>query len=181
MKKILGLASTLLAFGAVMPANAVVPSHTVTFAATVQNNCNIAGTPSIVAGTGFAAGFSQTASTFNVNVTGSTANMTSGELSLGTVTCSGTQMKITLTPNGWIKTGAGGSTREIAYSAYVKNGSSSIGSGAPLVSSAGGPNPGFVNFTGSTLDLRLEINTQTTNNLVAGTYAGTLVLSVDPI
>lgn len=175
MKKIIMLSAAAIGLAALTPAKAASPFHTVTLSATIPTSCTVTGTPTVVSGA--FSGASQLSSAFTVNVTGTTANVTSGELSVGTINCTSSQMKVTLTPDGWIRNGGS----EITYSAYLKNGSTILNSGNALVTSGSGTGPKFVNFTGTTLNLGLQISTNQATSLVAGTYTGTLAISVDPI
>jgi hypothetical protein len=177
MKKLLGLASALVGLATLTPAYAAPPFHTVTMSATVQNNCTVGGSASAISGA-FSAVTAST-SNFAVDVTGTTANATSGELALGTITCTSPQMRITLTPSGWIKPTAG--TPEITYSAYLKNGTQDLNSGNSLINSAVGTGPKNVVFNGTTLALRLAITTNQATSLIAGSYTATLAISVDPV
>jgi hypothetical protein len=176
MKNLLALAGALAGVAALTPANAAPSFHTVTLSATIPSTCTVGGTAWATSGA-FSA-VTQTASTFTVGVTGTTANATAGELALGTITCTSSQMRLTLTPDGWIRRTGGG---EITYSAYLKNGTTDLNGGNAMINSASGTGAKSVNFTGTSVNLNLQINTNQTASLPAGSYAGTLAISVDPI
>lgn len=151
-------------------------THNVTLGATVLGACSISGSASVVSGPFSSA--TQQSSTFAVNVTGSTANATSGELTIGTIACNSSAMKLTVSaPNGWIKRSSG--VGEITYSAYLKDGSTTLNGGNPFISSAMGTGPKDVILSAGSVNLGLLINTQLTTGLAAGTYSGTLAVSVD--
>jgi hypothetical protein len=152
-------------------------THNVTLGATVLGACTISGNASVVSGA-FAASPTQQSSIFTVGVTGSTASATTGELSIGTISCNSSTIKLTVSaPNGWIKRSSG--PGEITYSAYLKDGSSTLNGGNAFISSALGTGPKVVTHAGSSLNLGLLISTQQATGLSAGSYSGALEVSVD--
>ena len=175
IKALLGM-SCLVFAGAATQSIAAPINHNVIFGAVVQGSCSLSGTPS---GTGAFSAVSQAASTFTVGVTGSTANPTTGELALGTITCNSASMKVTLTPDGWIRRASG--PGEITYSAYVKNGTTDLNGGNPFVHSGGGTPPKTVNVSLSSIALNLLIQTNQATTLPAGNYSGLLAVSIDSL
>jgi hypothetical protein len=169
----LSLIAALFAF----PTNAAPITHTVNLGAVVQGSCSISGSANVTSGA--FSNVSQSSSTFTVDVSGSNASPTNGELAIGVITCNSSSMKVSVTPNGWIKTSGG--TGEITYSVYLKNGSTTLNSGNPVISSAMGTGTKNVTVSSSTLNLGLVINTNAATNLPAGNYTGTLTLSIDAI
>jgi len=157
--------------------NAEPIEHTITLGATIPSSCAISGTASVTSGP--FTDVNQQSSTFTIDVTGTTANSTTGEISIGTITCTSSSIKITLDPDGWVKRSSG--SGEITYSAYVKDGSTTLNSGNALINQASGTGAKDVTLAASTMSLGIQITTNQSTNLPAGSYTGALLISVDPV
>jgi hypothetical protein len=179
MKKLLGIAGIATAFGVLANVNAEAgtPFHTVTLSATVPTGCTVTGNPAVQSGPFTVNGPS--ASTFAVAIVGTSANLTTGDLSLGNISCTSSQMRITLTPSGAIKPASGAG--QITYSAYLKDAAGLLNQGVAILTNVNNTNTGSLDYTGNTLSLGLRITTNAATGLSAGNYSATLGISVDPL
>ena len=158
--------------------------HDVSLTATVGATCSVTGAPTVQSGTGFSDFTDNTQSTFTVNVVDGKAVAETSKLRVGTVTCNGTSMDVTIDPLGtWIThDGGGGSTPgmtdEILYNAYVYDGITEVAE----VRTFSGPNPNTGTVSGSSFDMDIQITPQATSpslSLYSGDYSGTLRVSID--
>ncbi|MBX2805254.1 MAG: hypothetical protein KTR19_04710 [Hyphomicrobiales bacterium] len=165
----------LSAIAAVGHVSASTIEHNLTLTASIPILCSLSGAPAIVSGS--FSDVTQGSSTFRVSVTGTTANSTSGELTIGDISCTGNQIKVTLDPDGWITNGSS----EIAYSAYVVDNGLKIEKSNEYVAPAGGTGEKTTIINRSTTTLGVSITTQESTDLPAGSYSGSLKISIDPV
>lgn len=150
-------------------------SHLVTLNANVESACSIAGSAS------FSGGFqdaTNTASTFEVDMNGSSALATEGHLSIGTITCTGGQVPVTISRTQFIKN-ADDPTMEIPYSVYFKEGDTVYDDGSSL----NGVSPSATTtktFDKMSATVGIRINTAAISDLAVGDYVSTLNISIDP-
>jgi hypothetical protein len=157
-------------------ANADVDNHVITLSANVPTSCSITGTPTIVNGP--FSDVSTTASKFKVNVSGTTANPTTGVLTLGNVNCSSSNINVTMTPNGWIKHTNTSVSNKITYTAKIIDNGTKIETS--VISDANGTNPRTVVISASQSVVGIEIATNQATSLPPGQYFGTLTISINP-
>lgn len=157
-------------------ANADVANHVIALSANVPTSCSISGSASVDSGP--FSEVSQTASKFTVSVTGTTANATTGILTLGSIVCSSSNINVTMTPNGWIKHTNSSINSKITYTATIIDDGTEIG--ASVISSINGNSPRTVNISGNQSLVGIKISTDQVSNLQPGQYSGTLTISINP-
>lgn len=119
-------------------------------------------------------------STFVPLLSGTTAEETTGTLTIGDVSCSSGNVTVTMTPDDWINNGAG---EEIRYQAifvigggYDNTSYISKDDTTPSVASTTIVNP----TTTAAARVGVEITTKQTSGLPSGTYTGSLTINISP-
>lgn len=159
-------------------ANADIANHVIKFSASVPSSCTLS--PSVNKTGGFADDSDIAESAFTIPVSETTAQATTGALTLGTVSCTGGSIQVTLSADDWIKNKNNTLGGEIQYGASIVVNTQAQGSSITIGSSTPGTASTTITNPTSAPEIGVNISTNTTPNLPVGTYEGTLTLSIGP-